>query len=78
MRRYRTRMEREELLSDISFEDQTVIVTGAGRAPGRSHDLDLARRDASACHETVATAEGAKHVIDTALEYFGNVDVPIK
>lgn len=88
-------------MTQISFDGQAVIVTGAGRGLGRSHALDLSRRGAAvlvndivgsladgvtkeineaggravACHASVATAEGAKHVVDTAVGEFGKVDV---
>jgi NAD(P)-dependent dehydrogenase (short-subunit alcohol dehydrogenase family) len=88
-------------MSDISFEGQTVIVTGAGRNLGRSHAIDFGRRGAAVvvndvveelvpgvvdevvsaggravpCVESVATPDGAKRIVDTAVSEFGSVDV---
>jgi NAD(P)-dependent dehydrogenase (short-subunit alcohol dehydrogenase family) len=93
----------------ISFEDQVVIVTGAGQGLGREYALELGRRGASvvvndhgglgtpegstaesvvreivsnggaavASHDTVATPEGGKAIVEAALERFGTIDAVI-
>ena len=59
----------------ISFEGQTVIVSGAGRGLGRLYALDLARRGASVIVNDVGSAmsgEGAdQRIADQVVEQIG-------
>lgn len=93
----------------IDFNNQVVIVTGAGQSLGRAYALDLARRGASvvvndlaglgtpegsaaeavvreivsvggkavASHDSVATPEGGRAIVECALDNFGSVDAVI-
>jgi NAD(P)-dependent dehydrogenase (short-subunit alcohol dehydrogenase family) len=99
-----------DVMSDMRFDEQVAVITGAGRGLGKQYALLLAARGArivvndlggsvtgdgaggNAAHETVreindqggeavadvnsvATAEGGKAIIDTALETWGRVDI---
>jgi len=93
----------------IDFNNQVVIVTGAGQNLGRAYAIELARRGASvvvndlagrgapdgsaaeavvreiasaggravASHDSVATPEGGRAIVDCALNNFGSVDAVI-
>jgi NAD(P)-dependent dehydrogenase (short-subunit alcohol dehydrogenase family) len=99
-------------MSQISFAERALIVTGAGNGLGRSYALELARRgarvvvndlggamdgsgsgnkaadrvvdeiratggEAVASHDSVASAAGGRHIVETCLDSFGRLDAVI-
>ena len=99
-------------MTDIGFDGQVAIITGAGGGLGRQHALELARRgarivvndlggsvsgdgggvgpaqsvvqeildlggEAVADSNSVATAEGGKAIVKTAVDTFGTVDIVV-
>lgn len=99
-------------MTDIDFNGDVAVVTGAGQGIGRMYALELARRGARvvvndlgvdrdgsgrdrsaadavvaeiiaaggqavANHDTVATMAGGKHIVETAMDAFGRIDILI-
>ena len=99
-------------MTKVSFENRTVIVTGAGGALGRTYAIDIAGRggrvivndlggsaegfgssnesadqvvaeirtaggEAVASYDDVSTSDGAKRIVETALDHFGRIDALI-
>lgn len=99
-------------MTDIGFDGQVAIITGAGGGLGREHALELARRgarivvndlggsvsgeggdvgpaqrvveeivglggEAVADTNSVATADGGRAVVQTAVDAFGTVDIVV-
>ena len=95
-------------MSDINFENKTVVVTGAGNGLGKAYAMEFAKRGANvvvndiggsvdgagsenapadivveeiksnggsavANYDSVATKDGGKSIIDTALNEFGSI-----
>ena len=63
----------------VVVDDPGGSLTGDGAEPGPARDvvaeITAAGGDAVACTESVATPEGGKAVIDTALDTYGRIDV---
>ncbi len=62
---------------DLSRRGAAVVVNDivGSLADGVTKEINEAGGRAVACHASVATAEGAQHVVDTAVREFGRVDV---
>ena len=78
-------------MSQVSFENRTVIVTGAGNGLGKAYALELGSRGARvvvneiisnggaavANYDSVAPKEGGASIVQTAIDNFGTVDAVV-
>src|SRR3990167_5437826 len=60
----------------IRFQDQVVIVTGAGGGLGRAHALLFAKHGAKVVANHDSVTDGEK-IVQCALDTFGRVDVVV-
>src|SRR5262245_61214787 len=61
----------------VVVNDVAVLDDGARAADAVVAEIEAAGGDAAASYDTVATPEGGRAIIDTALERFGTVDAVV-